>query len=297
MTLENRATFHAFWPNTGLLPPAQQQPFLDREQTVTVTASVTVDPALPPNADLTPPWVHLARGRGDAIVGSQVRLDISAAPDARWMYLREWKPDPTTGDWIVAKDSGWIDYADNYDWTLSEGQGVRFLGVWVADRRGNVSTLYEHSLVFVNRVDGNQALANGQRVQYLGTLEQGTWVLALLTTVSGDPDMYIWKPRNAFWPDAFRNDTVQPGQTEDLVHQLVPESGRFLLEVQAVGDSEYQLMLNGEGVSMTEASRTPAVNWRPQHPLVISDPLSAGQTGTVVTLRPKIYLPVMFRNN
>ncbi len=48
---------------------------------------------------------------------------------------------------------------------------------------------------------------------------------------------------------------------------------------------------------MVETSRAPAVKPRPQHPLVISDPLSAGQIGTVVSLRPKIYLPVMVRND
>ena len=41
------ATFHASWPNTDLLPPTQQQPFLDHEQTVTVAASVVVKPNLP----------------------------------------------------------------------------------------------------------------------------------------------------------------------------------------------------------------------------------------------------------
>jgi uncharacterized repeat protein (TIGR01451 family) len=82
-TLENRATFHAFWPNTDLLPPDQRQRFLDHEQTVTVTASVAVNPGLPDGTDLTPPWVRLGRRHQDAIVGSQVRLDIAAAPDAQ----------------------------------------------------------------------------------------------------------------------------------------------------------------------------------------------------------------------
>ena len=155
------------------------QPFLDHEQTVTVTAGVAVNPSLPAGADLTPPWV--STGTPDTRQGSsssQVRLDIAAAPDARWMYLREWTPDPTTGAWTVARSSGWIDYTDTYTWTLSAGQGVRYLGVWVADAARNVSTLDERSLVSVNRIDGNQILADGQRVQYRGDLEQGTWLAA-----------------------------------------------------------------------------------------------------------------------
>ena len=133
-------------------------------------------------------------------------------------------------------------------------------------------------------------------MQYRGDLKRGTWIAAVLTTLSGDPDMYVWRPRNGFRPDVHRNDTVLPGQTEDLGHRFVQESGRYLLEVQAVGASEYQLILGGQSPAMVETSRAPAIKPRPQHPLVISDPLSAGQIGTVVTLRPKIYLPVMLRN-
>jgi uncharacterized repeat protein (TIGR01451 family) len=297
VTLENRATLHAFWPNTDLLPPVERQRFLDHEQTVTVTAGVTVNPSLPAGSDLTPPWVRLGRGYQAGIVGSQVRLDIAAAPDARWMFLRAWSPDPTTGAWTVAQSSGWINYTDTYTWTLSAGQGVRYLGVWVADQAHNVSTLDERSLVFVNRIDGNQTLANGQRVQYRGDIGQGTWLVAALKTVSGDPDMYAWKPRNGFRPDQYSNDTVLPGQTEELGHRFTPESGRYLLEVQAVGASEYQLTMPGGGQAMAEAAYAPLAKQRPAHPLVVSDPLSAGQVGPVDTLRPKIYLPLMFRNN
>ena len=295
--LENRATFHAFWPNTDLLPPAQQQPFLDREQTVIATARMAVNPGLPAGADVTPPWVTLTRPSRQAAVSPQVVLDLLAAPDAHWMVLREWTPDPATGDWTVAGSSGWIDYTETYTWTLSAGQGVRYLGVWVADSSHNISTLDEHGLVFVNSFDGSQTLADGQRVQYRGDLDEGAWLAGILTTISGDPDIYAWKPRNGFRPDAYRNDTVSPGQTEDLGHRFVQESGRFLLEVQAVGDSEYRLTLSGEGPKMAKASRALAVKPRPEHPLVISDPLSAGQVGPVDALQPKIYLPLMFRNN
>ena len=295
-TLENQATFHAFWPNTNLLPPAQQQPFLDREQIVVATSHVTVNPSLPAGVDVTSPWVTLLRPARQAVTGAQVVLNLLAAPDARWMYLREWTPDPTTGDWIQASSSGWISYTETYTWTLSAGQGVRYLGVWVADPALNISILDEHDLVFVNRIDGNQTLADGQRVQYRGDLEEGTWLAGLLTTIYGDPDLYAWRPRNGFLPDAYRNDTVSPGQTEDLGHRFVPESGRYLVEVQAVGDSAYQLILTGQAPDTAEAFRAPRVKPRPQHPLVISDPLSSGQLGAVVTLR-STYLPLGLKTN
>ncbi len=296
-TLENRATFHASWPNTGILPPTQQQPFLDREQTVVVSARVAVNPGLPAGTDVMPPWVTLLRPTRQAVLSPDVALSLLAAPDARWMYLREWTPDPTTGDWIEVRSSGWIDYSETYTWTLSAGHGVRYLGAWVADQAYNVSTLDEHNMIFVNRLDGNQTLADGQRVQYRGDIEEGTWLAGLLTTVTGDPDLYAWGPRNAFRPDAYRNDTVLPGQTEDLGHRFLPESGRYLVEVEAVGDSEYQLSLTGHAPELVEAPHSPTVKPRPQHPLVVSDPLSAGQVGTIDALQLKSYFPVMFRHN
>jgi len=197
----------------------------------------------------------------------------------------------------VAQSSGWLDYRDIYTWTLSAGQGVKYLGLWVADAAGNVSPLDEHSLGFVNRIDGPQSLADGQRVQYRGFVDAGTWVLGVLKTVAGDPDMYVWQPHSSFRPDRFSNETVDPGQSEDLGTDFTSQSGRVLLDVQAVGASDYELALNGDVGSEPNAVQALAVKERPAHPLTVSDPLSAGQVGPAVTLRSKIYLPVMYRNN
>ena len=41
--LEAKATFHAFWPNTDLLPEAEHKQFLDREQTVVATTRIVVE--------------------------------------------------------------------------------------------------------------------------------------------------------------------------------------------------------------------------------------------------------------
>ncbi len=296
-TLENQATFHAFWPNTDLLPPGQRQDFLDREQTVSAVAAIVVAPGQSAGADFTPPWVDVTLGTRQVVGGSQVRLGIDAAPDARWMYLREWTPDPSTGAWTVAQSSGWLDYSSVYTWTLSAGQGVKYLGMWVADDTGNVSTLDEHSLGFVNRIDGPQSLADGQRVQYRGFIDYGTWVLAVLKTVVGDPDLYVWRPHNSYRPDGFSNETVDPGQVEDLGTDFVQQSGRFLVDVQAVGASDYELTLNGEARSEPNAVQALVAKERPAHPLSVSDPLSAGQLGPIVGSPLKIYLPVMYMND
>lgn len=296
MTLENEATFHAFWPNTDLLPPAERQPFLDREQTVIKTTVITVDPALPADSDHTRPWAILTLGTNATTTGPQVDLTVVAVDDGRWMYLREWAPDPQTGAWIVMQDSGWLPYKRTTSWTLSEGQGVKYLGVWVADRSGNVSNLSEHALAFVNRLDSSQALADGQRIQYRSLLDEGMAFTGALKTISGDPDVYLWQPRNAFGPDRYRTATVEPGQLEDLGYGIVQRSGRYLLEVHAVGASEYELALNGSGFLPSMARQTLTEKPQPAHPLLVGDPLSANQVGPLVSLEHRTYLPLTARN-
>jgi hypothetical protein len=292
--LATSAVFHAFWPTEGLTVE-QSQPFRDRERTVVATAGILVDPLLVAGADVTAPWVHLTRRSGQLVNGPEAVLAIAADADARWIYLREWKPDPTTGAWTVAQSSGWIDFQQIYTTTLSAGQGVRYIGVWARDAAGNVSTLDESGMIFVNRVDGAQALADGQRVQYRGATEVNMWVVALLTTLAGDPDMYIWEPYNGFQADHFVNETVAAGQSESAGGKLTMPTGLALLDVLAVGDSQYQLSIaQDSAVSIAAAHATTKV--RPQHPLVISDPLSAGVASAPQELpASRAYLPVVAR--
>jgi uncharacterized repeat protein (TIGR01451 family) len=292
--LVSQATLHAFWPNSDLLPPEQRQRFLDQERTVTVMAGVTVDPSLPAGADVTAPWVSLNIGAGQVVTTGVVPLGIVAAPDTAYMYLREWTLDPSSGVWVVVQNSGWINYSPNYTWTLSAGQGVKYLGAWAADAAHNISVLDEDSLAFVNRADANQVLAAGQRVQYRGDLELDNWLLATLLTVAGDPDMYVWRPANGFRPDLYSNDTVAPGQVENLGGELVVQSGRFLLEVLAAGDSEYNLSLTRTSPSMLAAAHGLAEKARPAHPLMLADPLGANQVGEGPAPKPfTVYLPVV----
>ena len=295
--LENKATLHAFWPNTDLLPADQRQKFLDKEQTVAVKAFVTVDPALSADADRLAPWVVLFPSGQQVKDGPEVTLTIPAAEDATRMYLREWTLHPVTGDWIIAQNSGWTPYAAATMWTLAAGQGVHYLAVWVADAAGNVSPLTELNLVPVNRMDAKQSLAAGERVQYRGSARQGEFVELVLTTLSGDPDMYAWTPRSADRPDVYTDAAAEPGQMEGIGYTEVQESSRFLIEVGAASPSEYTFDLQGLPEGIVRAAGAAAEKVRPDHPLTVSSPLSAGQAGTVAPLWHKTYLPVMLRNN
>jgi hypothetical protein len=86
---------------------------------------------------------------------------------------------------------------------------------------------------------------------------------------------------------------------ETYSHAFVEEPGRYLLEVQAVGDSEYELShggQEGEEGEMAAMNRAALEKARPEHPLTISDPLSAGQLGPEVGLGFTRYLPVAFKS-
>jgi hypothetical protein len=277
-TLTTTAAFHAFWPIAGLTPE-QSQPFRDREQTVVASAALAVNPVLSADADVTPPWVHVTRLSGQVVDAPQVAFAVAAAADARWMFLREWTPDPTNGAWTPVQSLGWIDLQTTYTATLTAGLGVRYIGVWVRDAAGNISTLDDGGMILVNRGDGSQTLADGQRVQYRGSLEPDAWIVALLTTLTGDPDLYIWEPYNGFQADHFVNASVAPGQTESAGGKLMASTGVALVDVVAVGASEYQLSFSRDGMASVSAAHA-ATKTRPSHPLVISDPLSAGVART-----------------
>jgi len=85
---------------------------------------------------------------------------------------------------------------------------------------------------------------------------------------------------------------------ETFSNQFRLEGGLYLLEVQAVGASEYELSLSGQGGVMGAASAVVAAATKPppEHPLTVSDPLSAGQLGPEVSLYSRWYLPLVFKN-
>ena len=170
--------------------------------------------------------------------------------------------------------------------------------MWVRDAAGNVSALDEDAVTFVNRWDGNATLAAGQRVQYRGLLQRGQPIVAELTTVAGDPDLFGWWPDNGFAPNLYSVYDVGAGQTEAIGEDSLHASGRYLVEVASMGDSEYTLAFPWqlpEATAAIAAARVDGVKPLPQHPLAVSDPLSAGQLGPQVTGGMKIYLPWLMK--
>ena len=293
MEIENQVTAHAYWPNTGDLPATEQGIFEDMEQVVNFSTTLAVDPALPLQADNLAPWVYLKVLGDRKQTVQQVELSIQSSPDARWMYIREWTLNGYTGEWQVAQNSGWLPFYETYPWTLSPESGVKYIGVWVSDETGNMSTLDEHSLDFTNLLASVPVLEDGQRNQYRFELEPGNQAIINLMADQGDPDLYGWDPYHALMP----NYAAERDQFGDGIVFYPILKGIHLFEVLGRGESSYQLIsasLNEvEKLSSTEV--TAADKSRPQQPLTVSSPLSSG-TGTV-PLPPgdlRIHFPLVF---
>ena len=68
-----------------------------------------------------------------------------------------------------------------------------------------------------------------------------------LVSLSGDTDLYVWKPRAGFKPNYYSNGIpAAPGLSLDAVGFSIPEEGVYVVEVQAVTDAYYRLVTAGD---------------------------------------------------
>jgi hypothetical protein len=175
--------------------------------------------------------------------------------------------------WALAHESGWVPFeaaADldvwqddsgkygRYQWTLSEGDGVKYLGIWVADSSGQISNINEGNLIYTNLMSiGGQQLAAGQRVQYRAWMHADQLAVLSLVSLSGDADLYVWKPRAGFKPHYYSNtDPSGSGLTVDSVAFFTLEEGMYVIEVQAVTDAYYRLVTAGDLASAGQLAQT-----------------------------------------
>jgi hypothetical protein len=276
------------WPIVDTCPADALPGFRDLETTVERTATISVDPTLPDGADTRPPEPAFLRiEAGAATNGRQVGLRVNAGSDAHWLYLREWTLG-ADGTWTVVQESGWRPFSPSPSWNLSPGDGVQYLGAWLADKAGNVSILDTRSLASTNLLEGNQSLSDGQRIQYRFPLRPGELAIFNLLTRAGNADLYAWQPASGWRPDY----ASTGAGLVDTVAFYAARGGQHLVEAKAEGDSQYELHLAGDVDPKAADSRSVLAGGTPEHPLAVSDPLSAG--AAVPPAPPewqKLYLP------
>jgi uncharacterized repeat protein (TIGR01451 family) len=257
LSLENEVGLLAYWPWLNL-PGVPDEP--DRHAYATST-TVTVLPGQARQAG-APRITGAAVIEGSIVTEPDVTLLVHATPTTRFLYVKEWGWDHDTNTWKMAAESGWLPFeaADGlqvtldgegrygrYAWTLSEGDGIKYLAVWVADAQGQMSNLNEGNLLHTNLLSTQgQQLVAGQRVQYRVTLQPGALALLNLLSLSGDADLYVWAPRAGFKPHYYSNGV--PTGTNlalDTVAFYAPEEGMYVIEVHAVTDAYYRLISAG----------------------------------------------------
>ena len=155
-----------------------------------------------------------------------------------------------------------------------------------------MSALDSRGLAFTNVLGSRQSLADGQRIQYRFPMGAGNLAVFNAVTHEGNADLYVWQPGSGFRPQYAASGTG----FVDAVGFLAHREGLYLVEVKAEGDSTYQLLLAGKpGLSAASSSQSTANT--PEHPLTVSDPLSAGvATAPVPPTFPKLYLPIVIKN-
>lgn len=232
-----------------------------------IAGMLPLSPAQGAAADTSRPVVKRVQiGDGDVMTSRDVTLRIEAEDNVgvKSMYIEEWHlvKLPAARAWGPVRNSGWVPYQSNYNWTLGDVSGTHFILVWVSDAARNVSKLERSSADFVSMLKASDTLEKSDIQAYLVAYKKGENVKATLSTQSGDADLYVWHPFNFFFPDHKSN---KEGTATDTVSFTTPRDGLYVFVVYGYKDSTYSFQLTpkgGNGVVI----EPPTTNAEPQQP-------------------------------
>ena len=271
VTLTNQVDMMGYWPWEALpgVPPEPARHYYSTTATLTVLPSVAVRADAAATMSSASRILDAAVVEGEIVANPQVTLLVNATPEVRFLYVKEWVWDNALSRWSLARESGWVPFETaedfevsqdsagkygRYQWMLSEGDGVKYIGLWVADAAGQTSNVNEGNLIYTNLISaGGQQLPAGQVVQYRVKMRAEQLAILSLVSLSGDADLFVWKPRAGFMPHYYSN-AIPPvqGLSLDTVGFFAPEEGMYVVEVQAATDAYYRLITAG-GIAGTGA--------------------------------------------
>jgi hypothetical protein len=200
---------------------------------------------------------------GQIVDDQDVTILVNASLNASSLYIKEWTWNSSLFTWTLAQESGWVPFSTSstftvtqdasakygkYAWRLSSGDGVKYLGVWVADSGGQTSNVNEGNLIYTNLMsNGGQSLSAGQQVQYRLRMHASDLAVLSLVSLSGDTDLYVWQPRAGFKPNFYSNGTpTGDGLSLDATAFYAPEEGVYTLEVVASTDAIFRMATAGD---------------------------------------------------
>ena len=176
------------------------------------TKLVTVYPPVADNA--IPTGAISVTGGAQVTLVRGITLTLNATDTGgsglQQMRVAEFMFDSAAGSWRLAQDGGWVNYTTTLSWTLSEGNGVKYLLAWFKDGAGNVS--WPAARTYINYIASGGASAAAVASETIWQWEWHVYRLRLvanrvitltLNNVTGDPDLYLWQPDNDGWPAAY----------------------------------------------------------------------------------------------
>lgn len=234
----------ATWTPTGLSGTVRIYAVIDPDHHLAEatrennTVSTTIQ-ILPRQADETEPVIEELQVNGGEVVTAQrlVSLGLTASDGPTgaepWkMKVVERQYNSAARQWVVASETGWIDYQAEYTLTLTGQAGLHYIQVWVADSAGNISAMAQAS---INYTPGQAALGAGQVQIYRLALTAGEERSLGLESLTGDADLYVWDEDGNLVAASLETD---PAEGVSFTAAL---SGTYQVEVYAYTDSTYRL--------------------------------------------------------
>lgn len=300
------------WDTTGLPEAVQIVAVIDPDnlEAETTKGNNTVSryfTLLPPTGDSSPPTITLLQVNNGApqTENATVSITINAADvegNVTSMYLVEREFNSSARQWVAMQNSGWIDFQSPFPWTLTSRGGVRYIQAWVSDGAGNISEVTVKTRIDYNP-PSDRVLA-GQVRLYRRTVSAGQQVNVTLETLTGDADLYVWRPDgNQSWV------SNQEGTGTDSVSFSAPQSGDYQIEIFGYQASTYRLTVAIDSAEQSRSSEVTvgyiAANKEPRtQPIIHPSSEPAGNTAVPVaplseqpntTVPEAIYLPIIVR--
>lgn len=272
-TLESLLTITGSWPGiTDVSRPGEANQFVEQRP-----VSIQVVPTLADEDRKAAFVASIDVLEGEVTDDRNVTLAIFANETATEMDIREFVWDTVDERWQLAQQTGFVPIVDEYPFTLTDTDGVHYLYIQIRDANGTISAFDESSFTHINLFGTTRTLRDGERVPYRINLISGEALSMTLQSLTGDADLYLWKPQNPNRPNGFAEGNAP---TERLVYS-VPIDGVYHIEVIGRGDSQYILdiddSLETEQVGPTD---NPAQQGkaRPAALHNLTTPLNAGAT-------------------
>lgn len=263
---------------------------------------------LPPATDSEPPTITRLQANDGAAQTDNATVSVTieasdvGAGEVVSMYLVEREFNSSARQWVAMQNTGWIPFQTPFAWTLTSRGGVRYIQAWVSDGAGNISEVTVKTRIDYNP-PSDRVLAGQVRV-YRRTVTAGQRVNVTLETLTGDADLYVWRPDgNQSWV------SNQEGAATDTVSFTAPQSGDYQLEVFGYQASTYRLTVSIDNAVQSRAGEAEigyaAANKEPRsQPIIHPSNEPAGNAAvpaapiteqTPTAAAGRLYLPLIVR--